>query len=276
MARNLASCLELPLTISDATEYTEAGYYGKDAEVMVGELLFHTGQNVEETEEGIIFVDEIDKIARREHGARTGAGSRDIGGEGVQQALLKLLEGRTLFIPLNVTQHWSKHDFVQVDTSNILFICAGTFSELQQKKRGTDIGFRGQHPGDRGYGKITRDDLIQYGMLVEFVGRLPVITELDILSKSELIRILTEPPDSIVKEYKTLLALDRISMEFTDGALDTVAAAASRKNVGARALRSLMEEVMQEIMFNAPKMRGKKIVLDKKDVEKAIENYEPE
>jgi ATP-dependent Clp protease ATP-binding subunit ClpX len=130
IARNLARILDVPFTVCDATEYTEAGYYGKDVEVMVAELLFKTDQDVEAAQSGIIFVDEIDKISRRSHGARTGAGSRDIGGEGVQQSLLKLLEGREVFVPLNVTQHWNKHDFVLVDTSNILFICAGTFTDL--------------------------------------------------------------------------------------------------------------------------------------------------
>ena len=125
----------MPFTVADATEYTEAGYYGKDVEVMVAELLFKSGHSIEDTQRGIVFIDEIDKIARRSQGARTGAGSRDIGGEGVQQSLLKLLEGRELFVPLNVTQHWNKHDFVQVDTGDILFICAGTFSDLAHVRR---------------------------------------------------------------------------------------------------------------------------------------------
>src|SRR3954464_7837311 len=145
IARTLARCLEVPFTVADATEYTEAGYYGKDVEVMIGELLHHADQDVEKAQRGIIFVDEIDKIARRSQGARNGAGSRDIGGEGVQQALLKLLEGREIFVPLNVTQHWSKHDFVQVDTSDILFICAGTFTDLHQDLGERQVGF-GQGP----------------------------------------------------------------------------------------------------------------------------------
>ena len=130
IARTLAELLEVPFTVTDATEYTEAGYYGKDVEVMVGELLYRADQNVERAQRGIVFIDEIDKIARRSPGARTGA-ARDIGGEGVQQALLKVLEGRELFVPLNVTQHWNKHDFVVVDTQDILFIAAGTFSDLR-------------------------------------------------------------------------------------------------------------------------------------------------
>src|SRR5438105_11544114 len=130
IARKLADLLEVPFTVVDATEYTEAGYYGKDVEVMVAELLFKSGHSIDATQRGIIFIDEIDKIARRSGSMRTGAGNRDIGGEGVQQALLKLLEGREIFVPLNVTQHWNKHDFVQVDTSDILFICADSFTDL--------------------------------------------------------------------------------------------------------------------------------------------------
>ena len=136
IARTLAGCLEVPFVVADATEYTEAGYYGKDVEVMIGELLHHADQDVELAQRGIVFIDEIDKIARRSQGARNGAGSRDIGGEGVQQGLLKLLEGRESFVPLNVTQHWNKHDFVVVDTQDILFIAAGTFSDLHLAETG--------------------------------------------------------------------------------------------------------------------------------------------
>jgi ATP-dependent Clp protease ATP-binding subunit ClpX len=276
IARNLANFLDLPFTVVDATEYTEAGYYGKDVEVMVGELLFQTGMNREDTERGIVFIDEIDKIARREHGARTGAGSRDIGGEGVQQALLKLLEGQKMFIPINVTQHWSKHDFVQIDTTDILFICAGTFSDLQRKKRESRIGFRGKHAPRGSAKKITREDLIQYGMLVEFLGRLPVLVELENLTKSDLEQILKDPPDSVLKEYQALLALDGIALSFSENAVEAIAEKASRMRIGARGLRALLEEIMHDIMFHAPELRGKKIALNKRDIWKKIQDYEPE
>src|SRR3954447_12606711 len=141
IARTLANCLEVPFTIADATEYTEAGYYGKDVEVMVGELLHRADQDIEATQRGIVFIDEVDKVARRSHGARTGAGSRDIGGEGVQQSLLKILEGREIFVPLNVTQHWNKHDFVVIDTQDILFIAAGTFTNLRVYEDTKSVGF---------------------------------------------------------------------------------------------------------------------------------------
>src|SRR4051795_10030547 len=150
MARILAQALEVPFVVADATEYTEAGYYGKDVEVMIGELLHQADQDVELAQRGIVFIDEIDKIARRSQGARTGAGARDIGGEGVQQSLLKLLEGREIFAPLNVTQHWNKHDFVVVDTQDILFIAAGTFSDLHLAETNRQVGFGASNEEDGG------------------------------------------------------------------------------------------------------------------------------
>src|SRR5207237_5811307 len=162
IARNLAELLEVPFTVVDATEYTEAGYYGKDVEVMIAELLFKSGHAIEETQRGIVFIDEIDKIARRSQGARNGTGSRDIGGEGVQQALLKLLEGREIFVPLNVTQHWNKHDFVQVDTGDILFICPGTFTDLHQVQIDKQVGF-GSAGRRMGSTRLRVKELVEYG-----------------------------------------------------------------------------------------------------------------
>jgi ATP-dependent Clp protease ATP-binding subunit ClpX len=273
IARNLANILNLPFTVVDATEYTEAGYYGKDVEVMVAELLFKTGGSTDETQRGIIFVDEIDKIARRSHGARTGAGSRDIGGEGVQQALLKLLEGSEVFVPLNVTQHWSKHDFVLVDTSEILFICAGTFSDMPLIQHATKpVGFRNRKNEKRTASRrrVTTKDLLDYGMLAELLGRLPVVIELDTLSADDLMQILKEPPDSILKEYVHLLSLDDIDVTFTDGALELIINHAVKTGLGARGLRSIMEEVMHDVMFDAPRLRGKKQSIDKRFVTKRL------
>ena len=268
IARNLANVLNMPFTVVDATEYTEAGYYGKDVEVMVAELLFKTGGRTDETQRGIIFIDEIDKIARRTHGAHTGAGARDIGGEGVQQALLKLLEGSEIFVPLNVTQHWSKHDFVLVDTSEILFICAGTFSDMTVIQHETHpVGFRNAKSPEAKRRRVTTKDLLEYGMLAEFLGRLPVIVELESLTASDMMRILKEPPDSILKEYVHLLSLDDIELRFTDGALKMVIDHALKKSLGARGLRSIMEEVMHDIMFDAPTSKGKKITVGKRFVE---------
>src|SRR5256712_8450395 len=169
IARNLAELLEVPFTVVDATEYTEAGYYGKDVEVMVAELLFQSGHSIDATQRGIIFIDEIDKIAHRTGSARTGAGSRDIGGEGVQQALLKLLEGREIFVPLNVTQHWNKHDLLQVDTGDLLFICAGTFTDLHQVQVDRQIGF-GSTGRRMGASRRRVQEMMEYGMLGVWLG----------------------------------------------------------------------------------------------------------
>jgi ATP-dependent Clp protease ATP-binding subunit ClpX len=274
IARHLAQCLDVPFTVVDATEYTEAGYYGKDVEVMVAELLFQANHVIEEAQRGIVFVDEVDKIARRSHGARTGAGSRDIGGEGVQQALLKLLEGRKVFVPLNVTQHWSKHDFVQVDTTDILFICAGTFSDLHMYNRtASTLGFVGGGQRERRQ-RITHKDLLEFGMIAEFLGRLPVVVELSELSSGELGRILVEPEDSVIREYKELLGLDGIRVRFKADALEEVVEFACRREVGARGLRAIVEEVLGDIMFEAPERRGSTVTIDKKLVRRRLEQVD--
>jgi ATP-dependent Clp protease ATP-binding subunit ClpX len=262
IARNLAECLKVPFTIVDATEYTEAGYYGKDVEVMVAELLFKANHAIDETQRGVIFIDEVDKIARRSHGARTGAGSRDIGGEGVQQALLKLLEGREIFVPLNVTQHWNKHDFVQVDTQDILFICAGTFSDihLYQSEKSAGFGRAGVREKKR---RIGQKDLLEYGMLAEFLGRLPVVCELDTLAEDDLLQILTVPPDSIIREYQELLAMDEVKLKFSEDALREVVRYSIRRKTGARGLRSIVEECCHDLMFEAPDRRGQTMVVDR-------------
>lgn len=262
IARNLAELLGVPFAVADATEFTEAGYYGKDVEVMVSELLFKCNHSVEEAQRGIIFIDEVDKIARRSQGARNGAGARDIGGEGVQQALLKMLEGREVYVPLNVTQAWNKNDFVQVDTTDILFICAGTFSDLQQQ--GDDarpIGFNSEGRS-KGKKQITTRQLIDFGMLAEFLGRLPVMVHLDRLDEPDLVRILTEPPDAITREYKELLAMDDIELKFSKAALREIARYAIDRGLGARGLRAIFEHVMSEVMFEAPEKKTKSVNVD--------------
>jgi ATP-dependent Clp protease ATP-binding subunit ClpX len=261
LARNLASLLEVPFTVVDATEYTEAGYYGKDVEVMVAELLFKSGHSIDATERGIVFIDEIDKVARRGGSTRTGAGSRDIGGEGVQQALLKLLEGREIFVPLNVTQHWNKHDFVQVDTTDILFICAGTFTDLHQAAVEKQAGF-GAASARAGEKRLRVKELIEYGMLAELLGRLPVQVQLQELSADELYLVLTAPPDSLVREYREALLIDGVTLDLREGALRAVVAFAVEKRLGARALRSILEEVLADVLFDAPERRGQRIVVD--------------
>ncbi len=265
LARTLASLLEVPFTIVDATEYTEAGYYGKDIEVMLAELLFKAEHVIEDAQRGIVFIDEIDKIARRSQGARNGAGSRDIGGEGVQQSLLKMLEGRELYVPLNVTQHWNKHDLVQMSTHDILFICAGTFTELGAGGGdGKLVGFGSAAAG----GPAARrrpgtKELVEFGMMPELLGRLPVVVELEPLTEDQLLEILRGPPDALVREYTALLALDEVELTFDDDALREVVRFAVRRRLGARALRSLLEEVCHDLMFEAPEKRGTKVTVDR-------------
>jgi ATP-dependent Clp protease ATP-binding subunit ClpX len=260
IARHLAELLEVPFTIADATEYTEAGYYGKDVEVMIAELLFKADHAIDEAQRGIVFVDEIDKIARRSSGARTGAGSRDIGGEGVQQALLKVFEGRELFVPLNVTQHWNKHDFVQMDTQDILFICAGTFSDLRpydanEKKLLGFGGGAGANGASEKRKPVGTKELTEYGMLAELLGRLPVVVELDALSEDELYQVMTVPPDSVVREFVELLSLDDVEVRFAEDALREIVRYAIARKLGARGLRTILEEVCHDLMFDAPELK---------------------
>ncbi|MFN7131067.1 MAG: ATP-dependent Clp protease ATP-binding subunit ClpX [Myxococcales bacterium] len=277
IARNLAEILSVPFSVADATEFTEAGYYGKDVEVMVAELLYKANHSIEDTQRGIIFIDEVDKIARRSHGARTGAGSRDIGGEGVQQALLKLLEGREIFVPLNVTQHWNKHDFVQVDTTDILFVCAGTFSDLhayRAEEKSVGFGRGGAAQKKKEARRITMKELMDYGMLAEFLGRLPVVVQLDELSEDELFQVLTVPDDALAREYTELLAGDDIELDFSEGALREIARYAIEKRVGARGLRAIVEEVMSDVLFTAPERRGEKIRLDDAQVKRRLAAFD--
>ena len=268
IARHLAEILHVPFCVVDATEYTEAGYYGKDVEVMAAELLFRAGGKAEEAQRGIIFIDELDKIARRSQGARTGAGARDIGGEGVQHALLKLLEGAEVFVPMNVTQHWNKHDFVLMDTSDILFICAGTFSDMPKvKQREPSVGFVADTREQSAENTITTKDLLDYGLVAELLGRIPVMVELDALDEEELVRILKEPPDSILKEYEALLSLDGVRLRWTKPALQEIARSAQHSGLGTRGLRTLVERVMHDVMFSAPEHRGERISINKQLVQ---------
>ena len=263
IARTLATCLDVPFTVADATEYTEAGYYGKDVEVMVGELLHRADQDVERAQRGIVFIDEVDKIARRSQTARNGAGARDIGGEGVQQGLLKLLEGREIFVPTNVTQHWNKHDFVVMDTQDVLFIAAGTFSDLRLLDEAKPVGFSaGGEPPRSQSRRVTEKELLDYGLLAEFLGRLPVRVELDALSEDDLYLVMTAPPDAVVREYTALLKMDGVDLRFSDGALRAIAAHCIRRKTGARSLRTFIEEICHDIMFDAPERRGETITVD--------------
>jgi ATP-dependent Clp protease ATP-binding subunit ClpX len=262
IARTLANCLEVPFAVADATEYTEAGYYGKDVEVMVGELLHRADQDVERAQRGIVFIDEIDKIARRSQGARTGAGTRDIGGEGVQQSLLKMLEGREIFAPLNVTQHWNKHDFVVVDTQDILFIAAGTFTDLRVTETSRPVGFGAAGDDGGPTRRVTEKELLDYGLLAELLGRLPVRVELAPLGEDDLYLIMTGPPDAVVREYQALLKLDGVDLRFSQEALRLIARHCIRRRTGARSLRTLVEELCHDVMFEAPERKGETVEID--------------
>ena len=266
LGRKLAECLDIPLAIVDATEYTEAGYYGKDIEAMVGDLLHVANYSIEQAQRGIVFIDEIDKIARRSQAYKTGGGTRDIGGEGVQQALLKLLEGRQTMVPLSGPSGAHKSDTVQVDTTDILFIAAGTFSDLFDYRQTRAIGF-GDAPQARPAATaaptdIATETLISYGLLAELLGRLPVRVQLAALSEADLIEVLREPPDALTRQYAQQLALDDIQLQFTDDALGAIARAALQERCGARGLRSLMESVLRDLLFEAPERRGERVIID--------------
>ena len=267
LARTLARILDVPFAYNDATSFTEAGYYGEDVEVAIGRLLYATNQNVNAAENGIVFIDEIDKIARRSGGARTGAGARDIGGEGVQQALLKILEGEKLFVPLNVTAHWNKYDYVEVDISNILFICAGSFSDLDDVGDAKTIGFNQEddaHPRE-----FSSEDLVRYGFLPELLGRLPVRVQLDALSAEELATILISPREAMIPEYQRLCALDQIQLDFTHDALLEIAGVALKQRLGARALRAIVEKVLHPVLFAGPERAGERVLIEVDDVRRA-------
>lgn len=268
LARTLAKILDVPFAYNDATAFTEAGYYGEDVEAAIGRLLYATNQNVDAAENGIVFIDEIDKIARRSGGARAGSSSRDIGGEGVQQSLLKILEGEKLFVPMNVTAHWNKHDFVEVDISNILFICAGSFLDLEDAQDAKSVGFFDHGASARR--EISTDDLVKYGFLPELLGRLPVRVELDALTAEDLVTILTAPREAMIPEYQRLCALDQIQLEFSREALFEVAHAALRQRLGARALRAILEKVLHPILFVAPERAGERIVIEAEDVRRVV------
>src|SRR5688500_11572972 len=270
LARTLAKILDVPFAYNDATSFTEAGYYGEDVEVAIGRLLFATNQNVDDAENGIVFIDEIDKIARRNGGARTGAGQRDIGGEGVQQSLLKILEGDKLFVPMNVTAHWNKYDYVEIDISNILFICAGSFSDLEEATDNRAVGFFDAQ--DAQPRAIDTEDLVKYGFLPELLGRLPLRVQLDRLTPEDLVTILTQPREAIIPEYQRLCALDQIQLEFSRESLFAIAEAAIRQRLGARALRAIMEKVLHPILFVGPERAGERIVVGPDEVRRIVPN----
>ena len=258
LVKTLARILQVPLAITDATSLTEAGYIGDDVESVLSKLLAAADNDVERAEKGIIFIDEIDKIAKKQSTT-----NRDVSGESVQQGLLKLLEGSDVEVPVGATNKNAMVPMTTINTRNILFICGGAFPRLEGiiKKRlmkKTSIGFGADLKDhfdneENIISKVTNDDLREYGMIPEFIGRLPMVFTLDGLTKEMLVKILKEPKNAILKQYQKLLELDEVKLEFDDGALEAIAEQALKKKTGARALRAIIEKFMLDIMYEIPK-----------------------
>ena len=258
LVKTLAKLLNVPLAITDATSLTEAGYIGDDVESVLSKLLAAADNDVDRAEKGIVFIDEIDKIAKKRN-----AHSRDVSGESVQQGLLKLLEGAQVEVPVGASSKNAMVPMTTIDTTNILFICGGAFPDLENvvKERLTKqstMGFTGElrdrFDGDKNLlAKATAADLREYGMIPEFIGRLPVLFALNPLDKNMLIQILQEPKNAILKQYKKLLAMDEVDLVFDEGSLEAIAEKAMEKDTGARALRAIIEDLMLDIMYEIPK-----------------------